>query len=154
FDALHMSFRELKVKKDRSCPVCGENPRVRELIDYEAFCGLTQEQQAQASTFQITPEELKEKLERGERIILLDVREPVEYEICRLEGATLVPLSKLPEYVNRLSQTEDIVVYCHTGMRSAMAVKLLRDLGFTRVKNLAGGIDAWAVRIDPKMPRY
>ena len=85
---------------------------------------------------------------------MLDVREPVEYEICHLEGATLVPLSKLPEYVNQLSQTEDIVVYCHTGMRSAMAVKLLRDLGFTRVRNLAGGIDAWAARIDPKMPRY
>ena len=154
FDALRMSFRELRIRKDPNCPLCGENPRIKELIDYEEFCGVRPAQQPHDAEYSITPEELKEKLERGERVILLDVREPVEYEICRLEGSVLVPLGKLPEYVNRLSQTEEIVAYCHTGARSAMAVKLLRDLGFRRVKNLVGGIDAWAAKIDPSMPRY
>jgi len=152
FDGLHMRFTELRVRKDPNCPLCGPNPTIRELIDYEAFCGVTPS--AADSGMHITPEELYRKLSNGEKIFLLDVREPVEYEICHLENAVLIPLSKLPENVHRLSQTDDIVVYCHTGARSSMAVKLLRDLGFRRVKNLAGGIDAWAERIDPTMPRY
>ncbi|MEM1979516.1 MAG: molybdopterin-synthase adenylyltransferase MoeB, partial [Candidatus Caldarchaeum sp.] len=151
FDGLHMSFTELKLRKDPNCVVCGPNPRIRELIDYEAFCGVT----PSADTgMHITPEELHEKLQKGEKVFLLDVREPVEYEICHLENAVLIPLSKLPEHVNKLSLTDEIVAYCHTGVRSSMAVKLLRDLGFRRVRNLAGGIDAWAERIDPSMPRY
>ncbi|MEM2652586.1 MAG: rhodanese-like domain-containing protein, partial [Candidatus Caldarchaeum sp.] len=149
---LHMSFTELRLRKDPSCKVCGPNPTVRELIDYEAFCGITPSQADRS--MHITPEELNEKIERGEKVFLLDVREPVEYEICHIENAVLIPLSKLPEHVNKLSLTDEIVAYCHTGVRSSMAVKLLRDLGFTRVRNLAGGIDAWAERIDPNMPRY
>ncbi|MEM1945904.1 MAG: molybdopterin-synthase adenylyltransferase MoeB [Candidatus Caldarchaeum sp.] len=152
FDGLHMSFTELRLRKDPSCKVCGPNPTVRELIDYEAFCGITPSQADRS--MHITPEELNEKIERGEKVFLLDVREPVEYEICHIENAVLIPLSKLPEHVNKLSLTDEIVAYCHTGVRSSMAVKLLRDLGFTRVRNLAGGIDAWAERIDPNMPRY
>jgi adenylyltransferase/sulfurtransferase len=154
FDALRMKFRELKLRKDPECPVCGENPTVKELIDYEAFCGITPEQILHQSGFEITPEELKEKLENGEDIILIDVREPVEYEINRIEGSKLIPLSKLPEKVNELDQTREIVLYCKMGGRSARAVQLLRELGFTRVKNLAGGIDAWIEKIDPTMPRY
>jgi rhodanese-related sulfurtransferase len=132
----------------------GENPTVKELIDYEAFCGITPEQILHQSGLEITPEELKEKLENGEDIILIDVREPVEYEINRIEGSKLIPLSKLPEKVNELDQTREIVLYCKMGGRSARAVQLLRELGFTRVKNLAGGIDAWIEKIDPTMPRY
>jgi sulfur-carrier protein adenylyltransferase/sulfurtransferase len=154
FDALKMKFRELKLRKDPECPVCGENPTVKELIDYEAFCGVTPEQILHQSGLEITPEELKEKLENGEDIILIDVREPVEYEINRIEGSKLIPLSKLPEKVNELDQTREIVLYCKMGGRSARAVQLLRELGFTRVKNLAGGIDAWIEKIDPTMPRY
>jgi len=154
FDALMMKFRELKLRKDPECPVCGENPTVKELIDYEAFCGITPEQILHQSGLEITPEELKEKLENGEDIILIDVREPVEYEINRIEGSKLIPLSKLPEKVNELDQTREIVLYCKMGGRSARAVQLLRELGFTRVKNLAGGIDAWIEKIDPTMPRY
>jgi molybdopterin/thiamine biosynthesis adenylyltransferase/rhodanese-related sulfurtransferase len=152
FDGLHMSFTELKLRKDPNCKVCGPNPTVRELIDYEAFCGVTPS--AGESSMHITPEELYRKLSSGEKVFLLDVREEVEYEICHLENAVLIPLSKLPERVNELSLTDEIVAYCHTGARSSMAVKLLRDLGFRRVRNLAGGIDAWAERIDPSMPRY
>jgi molybdopterin/thiamine biosynthesis adenylyltransferase/rhodanese-related sulfurtransferase len=154
FDALKMKFRELKLRKVPECPVCGENPTVKELIDYEAFCGITPEQILHQSGLEITPEELKEKLENGEDIILIDVREPVEYEINRIEGSKLIPLSKLPEKVNELDQTREIVLYCKMGGRSARAVQLLRELGFTRVKNLAGGIDAWIEKIDPTMPRY
>ncbi|MEM4417634.1 MAG: rhodanese-like domain-containing protein, partial [Nitrososphaerota archaeon] len=123
-----------------------------ELIDYEAFCGV--DAQHLDSSMHITPEELKARLDRGEKFILLDVREEVEYEICRLENAILIPLSKLPENLHKLNLVDNIVAYCHTGARSSLATKLLRDLGFTRVKNLAGGIDAWAERVDPNMPRY
>jgi molybdopterin/thiamine biosynthesis adenylyltransferase/rhodanese-related sulfurtransferase len=152
FDGLHMSFTELKLRKDPNCKVCGPNPTIRELIDYEAFCGVTPS--AGEPSMHITPEELYRKLSSGEKVFLLDVREEVEYEICHLDNAVLIPLSKLPERVSELSLTDEIVAYCHTGARSSMAVKLLRDLGFRRVRNLAGGIDAWAERIDPSMPRY
>jgi len=154
FDALKMSFRELKLRKNPNCPVCGENPTIKELIDYEAFCGITPEQILHESGFEITAEELKAKLENGENIILIDVREPHEYEINRIHGSKLIPLSKLPEMVNELDQTSEIVLYCKMGGRSARAVQFLRELGFTRVKNLAGGIDAWIEKVDPNMPKY
>ncbi|MEM4297290.1 MAG: molybdopterin-synthase adenylyltransferase MoeB, partial [Nitrososphaerota archaeon] len=112
FDALQMTFRELRVRKDPNCVVCGENPKVRELIDYEAFCGVGVAPQHLDSSMHITPEELKAKLDRGENVVLVDVREEVEYEICHLENAQLIPLSKLPEHVNRLSLVDEIVTYC------------------------------------------
>ncbi len=154
FDALKMRFRELKLRKNPDCPICGENPTIKELIDYEAFCGVTPEQALHATGFEITPEELKLKLENGEDIILIDVREPHEWEINRIHGSRLIPLSKLPEKVNELDQTREIIVYCKMGGRSARAVQFLRELGFTRVKNLAGGIDAWIEKIDPSMLKY
>ncbi len=154
FDALKMKFRELKLRKNPDCPICGENPTIKELIDYEAFCGVTPEQVLRETGFEITPEELKSKLDNGEDIILIDVREPHEWEINRIYGSKLIPLSKLPEKVNELDQTREIIFYCKMGGRSARAVQFLRELGFTRVKNLAGGIDAWIEKIDPSMPRY
>lgn len=155
FDALGMKFRELNLRKDPSCPICGEKPTINKLIDYELFCGITPEQvQAAEAKWNITPEELKAKLDRKEEIVILDVREPHEYEICRIKGSKLIPLGQLPEKVNELSTADEIVAHCHTGSRSARATKLLRELGFRRVYNLEGGIEAWAVRVDPTIPRY
>jgi len=152
-DAYSLSFKELKIERDKNCPVCGESPKIRELIDYEEFCGLRRRGGEMEEEFEITPEELKERLERGE-VQLIDVREPFEWEICHIEGAKLIPLSQLPSRIHELDPTKPIVLYCHSGYRSAQAVKLLRDLGFRRSYNLAGGIDAYAERIDPSMPRY
>ncbi len=152
FDALKMKFRELKLRKDPGCPICGETPTIKELIDYEEFCGLTAEETI-AREFQINPVEAVRLLEKGE-ITLLDVREPVEWQICHVEGAKLVPTGEVPYRVGELSTADNIVVYCHTGARSARITQFLRDLGFTKVWNLAGGIDAWAEKVDPSMPRY
>jgi adenylyltransferase/sulfurtransferase len=155
FDALRMQFKQLRLRKDPNCPICGPNPTVTKLIDYEQFCGIIRREESEAVLdFEIGPEELKSKIDRGERVVLLDVREPHEYEICRLEGAKLIPLGQLPERVNQLSLTDEIVAYCHVGSRSGRAVEFMRGLGFGRVRNLQGGIDAWAERIDPSLPRY
>jgi len=153
FDAQAMSFRELKLQKDPNCPICGPNPTIRELIDYEAFCGV-QEQVELEREQEITPETLKEWMDSGRRFQILDVREPHEYQICHFPNAKLIPLGQLPQRVHELDTAELIVVHCHTGNRSARAVQLLTAMGFRRVKNLKGGIDAWAARIDPTMPRY
>jgi adenylyltransferase/sulfurtransferase len=154
FDALKMKFRELKLRKNPDCPICGENPTIRELIDYELFCGIAREDRGRDKEFEITPEELKEKIDKGEDILIIDVREPHEYEINRIEGSRLIPLSVLPEKVNELDQTREIVLYCKVGGRSARAVDFLKELGFTRIKNLIGGIDAWIDKIDKSMPKY
>jgi adenylyltransferase/sulfurtransferase len=156
YDALSMRFREMKVRKDPSCPACGENRTVTKLIDYEQFCGIPdlEESQRVAAEFEIDPRDLAKKIERGEDIFLLDVRSPDEYEISRLDGATLLPLPQLLEGVSRLDSAKEIVVHCHKGMRSAQAVNFLRGIGFTKVKNLRGGIDAWSVEVDASIPRY
>jgi len=153
FDALAMSFRELKLRKDPNCPVCGPNPTVTELIDYEAFCGF---EPAPADARTITPRELKARLDRGEEVALLDVREPQEFDLCRLPGSTLVPLGELPSKLSELDSTKELVVHCRTGKRSLQAIELLRQAGFSsaRLVNLEGGIDAWARDVDPSMPRY
>ncbi|MCS6787704.1 MAG: molybdopterin-synthase adenylyltransferase MoeB [Aigarchaeota archaeon] len=153
-DALSITFRELSFQRDRNCPVCGDNPTIRELIDYEAFCGVRVTGEELGASFSVTPEQFKEMVERGERVELIDVREPVEWEICHIPGAKLIPLGQLTSRLHEIDQTKRVVVYCHTGQRSALAVKLLRDIGITRAYNLAGGIDAYAERIDPSMPRY
>jgi adenylyltransferase/sulfurtransferase len=153
FDALRMQFRELKLRKNPDCPVCGEHPTVKELIDYEAFCGVAPTDGHGEKEFEITVEELKARLDRGEDIFLLDVREPHEYQIVNMNGY-LIPLHDLPKRVNELDSAREIVVHCHRGTRSARAVELLRQLGFRKVKNLAGGIDAWAERVNPELPRY
>jgi adenylyltransferase/sulfurtransferase len=155
FDGLGLTFRELKVKKDPGCPVCGEHPTIHELIDYEQFCGsgIESEEGGAGDQFRISPEELKERLDRREDLFILDVREPHEREIANL-GGTLIPLNDLPARIHELDSAREIVVYCKMGSRSGKAVEFLRSAGFRKVKNLAGGIDAWAERIDPAMARY
>lgn len=153
FDALAMQFRELKLRKNPECPVCGDHPTITELIDYEAFCGATSPPASGHDEREITVEELKRKLDDGEDLFLLDVREPHEYEIVNM-GGTLIPLGELPNRVSELDSARSIVVHCHVGGRSRRAVEFLKDLGFKKVKNLVGGIDAWAEKVDPALPRY
>ncbi len=153
FDALKMRFRELRLKKDPSCPVCSENPTQRELIDYEQFCGLGAAAAAGAAPAEIDVEQLDELMRHGGSPALLDVRSPQEHAICRLEGALLVPIETLPQRLDELDPEADYVVYCHTGVRSAHATAFLRSHGL-RARNLVGGIEAWSLRVDPSVPRY
>ncbi|MGA9365485.1 MAG: molybdopterin-synthase adenylyltransferase MoeB [Bacteroidota bacterium] len=155
FDALTMKFRELKLRKNPACPVCGDNPTIHELIDYEAFCGVEPPPTNGKSMrqWEITPEELKAKLDRKDDVFILDVREPHEVEICNI-GGYLIPLGELPNRMNELDSSKEIVAYCHTGRRSQRAVDFLREAGFKKIKNLVGGIEAWSTRIDPSVPRY
>lgn len=152
FDALKLRFRELELRKDPACPICGERRTIHELIDYEAFCGVGQETAEQDK--EITPAELAEMLASGKPPILLDVREPFEWEICHLPGARLVPLRELPGRLNELDGHREIVTYCHHGQRSMRALEILRAAGFSRVRSLKGGIDAWARELAPEMSRY
>src|SRR5215211_7051940 len=155
YDALGMRFREMKLRKDPSCPVCGENPTVTELIDYQEFCGIPQAQAQEAvdEVPEITVKELKEKLDNGEGISVLDVREPYEYEVANI-GARLIPLGELPERLVELDKDENFAVHCKTGGRSARAVKLMQEAGFQNVYNVKGGITAWSEEIDPSVPKY
>jgi sulfur-carrier protein adenylyltransferase/sulfurtransferase len=153
FDALKLRFRELGLRKDPSCPICGENPTIHELIDYEAFCGIGSEPTYAGP--EISVEELSSELvEKGEHLVLIDVREPHEWEIAHIEGARLIPLGQLPERLNELDGHAEIVTHCHHGARSMKALEILRGAGFGKVRSLAGGIDAWAERVEPGMPRY
>ena len=154
FDALRMKFRELRLRKNPECPVCGEHPTVNELIDYEEFCGLRGPSEQVSEEFQITVDELKDKIDKDQEVVLLDVRERMEWEIARLQKAVLMPVAQVPGRVNELSTADEIVVYCKTGTRSARITNFLRELGFRKVKNLVGGIDEWAERVEPEMPRY
>ena len=156
FDALKMEFKKLNLRKNPGCPVCGKNPTVKALIDYEAFCGLGKESsvQQESAVPELTVQELKKKLDKKEEFFLLDVREPHEYEICKLPGSKLIPLGQLPQRVSELDSADEIVVHCKMGGRSARAVQFLLQSGFKKVKNLAGGIDAWAEEIDTSVPRY
>jgi len=154
FDALKMSFREFKIQKNKNCPVCGEDPTVRELIDYEGFCGITPERIRMEEGMQVTPEEVKERLGKGDPLLLVDVREPVEYAICKLPDSKLIPLGQLPDRVNELDSAQDIIMYCHVGMRSLQAAQFMREAGFKRVWSMKGGIEAWSERIDHSVPRY
>lgn len=149
-DASAMRFQEIRVARDPACPVCGEAPTIRELIDYGEFCGVDRTERDD----EITVEELKERLDSDpSAVLLLDVREPYERTIADI-GGLLIPLAQLPRNLDRLDISREIVVYCHTGRRSARAVELLRTRGFHRARNLVGGIDAWAARIDRTMARY
>ena len=157
-DALSMRFRELKLRKNPECVVCGPNPTVTRLIDYEAFCGIPQEAAIAAASAtgipEISVQDLKGMRDRREDFVLVDVREPHEFAICAFPESVKIPLGTLPQNLNRLSTADEIVVHCKMGGRSAKAVQFLRDAGFRKVRNLAGGIDRWAQQIDPKMPRY
>jgi molybdopterin/thiamine biosynthesis adenylyltransferase/rhodanese-related sulfurtransferase len=150
FDALKVKFRELILRRDPQCPVCGENPTIFSPIDYEQFCGASDE----GGIPEMSPHELKRKMDAGEPFELIDVREPFEYEIARIDGATLIPLGEISERLDELSGEQPIVVHCHSGKRSAQAVGLLQQHGFTKVYNLEGGIDAWSDQIDPNVPKY
>jgi sulfur-carrier protein adenylyltransferase/sulfurtransferase len=153
-DALGMKFRELKLRKNPDCPACGTHPTITKLIDYQEFCGIRgEEAEAEVTTADIQVEELKKRLDRGDDLFILDVREPHEYQISNL-GGYLIPLGDLPKRVNELDSSKEIVAHCRSGGRSAKAVNFLRQAGFKKVHNLAGGILAWADRIDPSMPKY
>ncbi|MGH9365531.1 MAG: molybdopterin-synthase adenylyltransferase MoeB [Thermoanaerobaculia bacterium] len=152
-DALSMRFRELKLQKNPDCVICGKNPTVTKLIDYEAFCGVEPEAPA-AGIPEISVEELKALRDRGADFVLVDVREPHEVAICAFPESVKIPLGTLPANLSQLSTADEIVVHCKTGPRSAKAVQFLRQAGFKKVRNLAGGIQRWAEQIDPTVPRY
>jgi molybdopterin/thiamine biosynthesis adenylyltransferase/rhodanese-related sulfurtransferase len=166
YDALRMRFRELKLRKDPDCPVCGTHPTVTKLIDYEAFCGLrpSVEEEAVAAaasagakvtnSTEITAVELKQRMDRGDELTILDVREPNEYQINRIPGSQLIPLGEIPRRYAELDPDDDIVVNCKVGARSAKAADYLRSVGFKHVQNLKGGILEWVDKVDPSMPRY
>lgn len=153
-DALGMNFRQLKLRKNPDCPVCGKHPTITKLIDYQEFCGIRGEEAPVTTRVpEIQPEELKQRLDAGDDIFILDVREPHEFQICNLNGY-LIPLGDLPKRVHELDSSREIVAHCRSGVRSAKAVNFLQLAGFRKVKNLAGGVLAWADRVDPKMPKY
>jgi adenylyltransferase/sulfurtransferase len=155
YNALDMSFRELKIRRDKNCPVCGEHPTVKELIDYEQFCGVGRgnEEAVPAAGAEIDVYTLKDWQDQKKKFVLLDVREPNEYEIANL-GGKLIPLGTLAANINQLDSADEIVVHCKMGGRSARAQAVLNKFGFKKVYNLAGGIDAWSAEIDPSLPRY
>ena len=158
YDALNMRFRELKLRRNPECPVCGDNPTVKELIDYQEFCGIPQQKAAEAKEQgkmdEITPLELKARMDRGDDIFILDVREPHEFDIARIPGSTLIPLGQVAQRVDELNSTADIIVHCKMGGRSAKAQGILKEMGFSRVTNLAGGITRWSDEVDPSVPKY
>ncbi|GAC1548371.1 MAG: molybdopterin-synthase adenylyltransferase MoeB [Herpetosiphon sp.] len=155
YDALDMRFRELKLRKNPECPVCGAHPTVTALIDYDQFCGITLNTQGLDTDEQMTPRELSDVLAMpGTHPYLLDVREPHEWEIVRLEDATLIPLNTLAGHLDDLPRDQEIVVYCKGGTRSAKAIDLLKSAGFSKLKNLEGGITRWAEEVDTSLPTY
>jgi len=157
FNALEMSFREVKLRRDPNCPICGDKPKIKELIDYEQFCGIRGEESdkiiREDEIPEISVQDLKGKLDSGEKFTLIDVREVHEHDICNLPQAQLIPLGELPSRLHELDSTAEYVVHCKMGGRSAQAVELMRQSGFNAT-NVAGGITAWANDIDPDMPRY
>jgi adenylyltransferase/sulfurtransferase len=162
FDAWKLRFRELKLTKDPACPVCGENPTIRELIDYEEFCGLRPAPAAAAEKTEetremeeITASELKQRLERGDDLQIIDVREPNEYEIARIPGSKLIPLGQVVNRQDEIDAVRETVVHCKGGVRSARAIEALTRSGFKgRLVNLKGGITAWSNDVDPSVPKY
>ena len=165
YDALRMRFRELKLRRDPDCPVCGDHPTVTELIDYEQFCGVapapapsaesqTNGDGADNAGDEATVEQLKARIDRADGVFVLDVREPQEFQICRIPGSTLIPLGDLPKRLGELEGRGEMIVHCKSGVRSAKAVRLLREAGFTQAKNLRGGILRWIDAVDPSLPKY
>ena len=152
-DALRMEFREFRLRKDPACPACGANPTLRELADYEGFCGVTV---AERSIPEVQAAELKRARDRGEELLLLDVRQPEEFSLARIEGSVLVPLGELEARLGELAGWRErrVVVTCHHGIRSLRGAEILRDSGFARIESLAGGIEAWSLTVDPSVPRY
>ncbi len=159
YDALKMKFRELKLRRDPECPVCGDHPTVTKLIDYEQFCGIRPEPHVEATgavmnEWEITPVELKQRMDKGDKVFVLDVREPNEYQINKIAGSTLIPLGELPRRYQELPKDVEIITQCKMGGRSQKALEFLRTVGFTKVKNLKGGILGWIDTVDPTQPKY
>ena len=157
YDALNMRFRELKLRKDPDCPVCGTHPTVTKLIDYEQFCGIhpaTPEPAAASSVTEISSLELKARLDRGDKLTIVDVREPNEFQINRIPGSTLIPLGEVPRRYAELNKADTLVMQCKSGARSAKAADFLRSVGFKSVLNLKGGILDWIDKVDPTQPKY
>ncbi len=155
FDALSLKFRELKLRKNPDCPICGAHPTITKLIDYEEFCGIRGEEHvAPTKVPEITALEVKKWMDERKPFVLIDVREPHEFQICRIPGSTLVPLGDVPKRMNELNSADEIVVHCRSGQRSAQAVQLLMKAGFRKIHNLKGGVLAWAEQVDPSMPKY
>jgi len=159
YDALGMRFRELKLRKNPECPICGEHRTITQLIDYHQFCGVPQQQEApkqetKVNEGEIEVTEVKEKLDRGDNFVLIDVREPHEYQICNIPGAKLVPLGQVPQRLDEFDKSADIVIHCKSGMRSAKACGIMKAAGFEHVRNMKGGILAWSDQVDPSVPKY
>jgi sulfur-carrier protein adenylyltransferase/sulfurtransferase len=160
YDALGMRFRELKLRKNPECPACGEHPTITKLIDYHQFCGVPQPgdaakaQEKPMTEGEIDVLELKQKLDRGDKFVLIDVREPHEYRICNIPGSKLIPLGEFPQHMGEFKPEDDIVIHCKSGMRSAKACAVLRQNGFQHVRNVVGGILAWSDKVDPSVPKY
>jgi len=159
FDALKMKFTELKLRKDKNCPICGDNPTIKELIDYEQFCGIVpEEESAVDEALEIDAVEVKKMLDSGKNFKLIDVREPSEYQICKIDAATLIPLGEIeakdPAKLNGLGQNDEIVLHCKAGVRSMKAVNALIDMGFANVRSMRGGILEWSEKVDSSVPKY
>ena len=160
FDALGMKFKEMKLRKDKDCPICGENPTIKELVDYEEFCGIPQAQEAASEddVLEVGVEEVKKMLDAKNPFTLVDVREPSEYEICKIDGSVLIPLGQIekmnPANLNGLKTSDEIVLHCKAGVRSMKAAKALIKMGYANVKSMRGGIEEWSDQIDPSVPKY
>jgi adenylyltransferase/sulfurtransferase len=152
-DALTCAFRTVAIRKDPECPACGTH-EIRELIDYDAFCGTPSATQSEPTASEITPRQLADRIARGDKPRIIDVREPHEFAIARIPGAELIPLAMLGTVQSKLDPNAEIVVHCHSGVRSLWAARHLRDAGFSRVLNLTGGIDRWSDEVDPTVPKY
>jgi adenylyltransferase/sulfurtransferase len=164
YDALQMTFQEFKIRRNPKCPLCGDHPTITKLIDYEQFCGVRGQEMVDGGrrtvdggaedAGELTVTELKRRLDQKEDLLILDVRNPEEYQICRLPGSTLIPLPQLPQRFQELDPNRELIVHCKSGMRSLKATHFLREKGFRKVKNLKGGILAWADQVDRAMPKY
>lgn len=157
YDALAMKFRELKLRRNPECPVCGDHPTVKELIDYQQFCGVphaAESEPVKPAATEIEPADVKARIDRGDNFVLIDVREPHEYQICKIPFAKLIPLGDLPKRAGELNKSDDIVVHCKSGARSAKAQTFLKEAGFTQVLNMKGGILRWSDTVDPTVAKY
>jgi sulfur-carrier protein adenylyltransferase/sulfurtransferase len=159
YDSLRMSFKEVKLRKNPACELCGDHPTITELVDYEAFCAVELPSVAAAvpangGAVELSAPELKAVLDSGRPVTLLDVREPHEWEIARIPGARLTPLSQFESFIPQLRKDDDIYLYCYKGKRSMTALNKLKDAGFKNLHSLAGGIDKWSTDVDPSVPRY
>jgi len=159
YDAMKMNFKEVRVRKDPECVLCGDNPSVTELIDYEAFCdvplpGAEVPEEIDEAAYELSPQEFKAAMDQDPSAVLVDVRESFEWDICKIDGAQLLPLSSFEPATSGLDQEDSIYLYCYKGKRSMLALKELKKAGFKKLKNLSGGIDLWAEEVDSDMPQY